>query len=225
MPDFLTRRDGTWHFVRRVPAEFARFDARGIVRHSTKVRIRDDRNGRRASRIADKFNADLEATWRAAALGQADSEMSRYDTTRQYARTLGIEYVENDRLLHLPIEKLLERLETLVGKGVADQPVARAAALGTEIAALSERAAVCRSKAFVLEPVLPCSATGKDARSNHCGAGSVAAAVRRRLRRCVVPVVLTGAVRAAADGSLVFETNSRSGSGGVSKSLLWLSPS
>jgi hypothetical protein len=132
MADFLTRRDGTWHFVRRVPAEFASFDARVIVRHSTKVRVRDDRNGRRASRIAAKFNAELESVWRAAALGRATEETARYDTTRQYVRTLGFEYVENEHLLQFPIERLLGRLETLVGKGVADQPVARAAALGTE---------------------------------------------------------------------------------------------
>ena len=132
MPDFLTRRDGTWHFVRRVPAEFARFDARGIVRHSTKVRISDDRTGRRASRIAEKFNSDLEAFWRAVATGPATAQLARYDTTRQYARTLGFDYVESAQLLQFPIERLLERLETLIGKGVADQPVARAAALGTE---------------------------------------------------------------------------------------------
>ena len=39
MSDFLTRRNGTWHFVRRVPVEFAAFDRRGIIRHSTKVRV------------------------------------------------------------------------------------------------------------------------------------------------------------------------------------------
>lgn len=132
MPDFLTRRDGSWHFVRRVPAEFASFDARGIVRHSTKVRVRDDRTGRRASRIADKLNAELEAYWRAVAQGPAAEQLARYDNMRHYARTLGFEYVERDQLVQLPIERLLERLETLVRKGVADQPVARAAALGTE---------------------------------------------------------------------------------------------
>jgi hypothetical protein len=26
MPDFLTRRRGTWHFFRRVPTEFAALD-------------------------------------------------------------------------------------------------------------------------------------------------------------------------------------------------------
>jgi hypothetical protein len=84
MPDFLTRRDGTWHFVRRVPAEFAPFDARRIVKHSTRVRVRDDRNARRASRIADKLNSQLEAFWRAAAQGPAQEQLRRYDTTRQY---------------------------------------------------------------------------------------------------------------------------------------------
>lgn len=131
MADFLTRRDGTWHFVRRVPAEFASFDARGIIRHSTKVRIGEDRNGRRASRIAEKFNADLEAFWRAAAMGPAREEAARYEASRQYARTLGFEYLENDRVNLLPIERLLERLETIVANRPAEVPAARAL-LGTE---------------------------------------------------------------------------------------------
>lgn len=63
MPDFLTRRDVVWHFVRRVPTEFASFDKRGIVRHSTKVRVVSDRTGRRATRVADKLNTELEAYW------------------------------------------------------------------------------------------------------------------------------------------------------------------
>jgi hypothetical protein len=48
MPDFLTRRNGTWHFVRRVPVEFAALDPRGIVKHSTRVRVSSDRMGRKA---------------------------------------------------------------------------------------------------------------------------------------------------------------------------------
>jgi hypothetical protein len=63
MPDFLTRRRGTWHFVRRVPAEFTSIDRRRVVKHSTKVRVADDRNGRQASRIAQKFNEQLESYW------------------------------------------------------------------------------------------------------------------------------------------------------------------
>jgi integrase len=132
MPDFLTRRDGTWHFVRRVPQEFARYDARGIVRHSTKVKVRDDRTGRRATRVAEKLNSELEAFWMASVQGPAKEQAARYDAARHFARTLGFEYVESDRLVQFPIEQLLERLETLVSKRVADKPVARMAVLGTE---------------------------------------------------------------------------------------------
>ena len=63
MPDFLTRRNGTWHFARRVPVEFAEVDPRGVVKHSTRIRIENDRAGRRAARVAEKFNAELERYW------------------------------------------------------------------------------------------------------------------------------------------------------------------
>jgi len=66
MPDFLIRRNGTWHFVRRVPVAFAALDPRGIIRHSTKVRVAADRTGRRATHVADRLNAELEAHWQPA---------------------------------------------------------------------------------------------------------------------------------------------------------------
>ena len=50
MPDFLTRRNGTWHFVRRVPIEFAELDKRRVISaNRTEVRIANDRAGRRAA--------------------------------------------------------------------------------------------------------------------------------------------------------------------------------
>lgn len=131
MPDFLTRRSGTWHFVRRVPAEFSHFDVRGIVKHSTKVRISTDRTGRRAARVADKLNAELELFWKGLAEGKSKEELTRYDEARRRARVLGFDYVENADMILLPPEKRLERLETLVAKGVANDPGARAALLGT----------------------------------------------------------------------------------------------
>jgi integrase len=132
MADFLTRRHGTWHFVRRVPTEFAPFDRRGIIKHSTKVRISDDRNGRRASRVAQKLNEQLEAFWCSLAQGQRSEEISRYDAARYRARSLGFEYVENGQLLNFSLEKVLDRLEALVAKGLTGDPGARAALLGTE---------------------------------------------------------------------------------------------
>src|SRR5277367_5078804 len=132
MPDFLTRRCGTWHFVRRVPVEFERLDSRRIIKHSTKVRIAQDRTGRRAARVASKLNEELELFWKGLVEGHSKDELRRYDEARRRARSLGFEYIENTQLLMLPPEQRLERLEALVTRGVANDGVARAALLGTE---------------------------------------------------------------------------------------------
>ncbi len=131
MSDFLTRRGTTWHFVRRVPAEFAAMDQRGIVRHSTRVRIADDRLGRRASRVADKLNKELECFWKELADGLSNADITRYDQARRQARSLGYDYIPNGDLIALPQEKRLERLEALVAKGLTTDLVARQALLGT----------------------------------------------------------------------------------------------
>lgn len=132
MSDFLTRRGSTWHFVRRVPAPFVALDPRGIVRQSTRIRVADDRTGRRAARIAEKLNDDLENFWRGLSQGQSGAQADAYEAARRRARTLGFDYLESAQLLTLPLERCLERLEALVSKGVAVDPTARAAVLGTE---------------------------------------------------------------------------------------------
>lgn len=55
MPDFLTRRNNTWHFVRRVSTEFAHLDKRRVVKHSTRVKTANDGGSRRAARVADNL--------------------------------------------------------------------------------------------------------------------------------------------------------------------------
>jgi hypothetical protein len=131
MPDFLTRRCGTWHFVRRVPVEFTHLDSRGIVKHSTKVRIVQDRTGRPAARVASKLNDALELYWKSLADGRSTGDLSRYDEARRRARSFGFEYIENAQLLMLAPEERLERIETLVAPGASNDSVARASLLGT----------------------------------------------------------------------------------------------
>lgn len=131
MSDFLTRRGGVWHFVRRVPNEFAAFDPRGIVRHSTRVKVSADRTGRRAARVALTLNEELEAFWEGLSRGHAGANLGRYDEVRRQARSLGYDYIPNGGLLTLPAEKRLERLETLVAKGLVNDARARQALLGT----------------------------------------------------------------------------------------------
>ncbi|MFZ1923161.1 MAG: integrase, partial [Xanthobacteraceae bacterium] len=132
MPDFLTRRNGTWHFVRRVPVEFAELDARGVVKHSTRIKIANDRAGRHAARVAEKFNEQLEIFWKGLSDGKPRRTLNSYELARHRARALGFEYIENDRLMQQPPEARLERLEALVTKGLANDAGARAALLGTQ---------------------------------------------------------------------------------------------
>ncbi len=131
MSDFLTRRGATWHFVRRDPTEFADLDRRGVVRHSTRIKVADDRIGRRAARVAHTLNEELEHFWKGLADGRSREHLTRYDEARRRARTLGFDYIPNSELISLPQEKRLERLEALVAKGLTHDPGAREALLGT----------------------------------------------------------------------------------------------
>lgn len=132
MPDFLTRRCGTWHFVRRVPAEFAALDTRGIIRHSTRIRVTDDRVGRRAARVARELNEALERHWKSLADEKSQAALSGYDAIRRRARALGYDYVSNEQLVAFPIERILDRLEALMANGLTQDATARTALLGTE---------------------------------------------------------------------------------------------
>ncbi len=133
---FLTRRDGTWHFARRVPAEFAALDPRGVIKQSTKVKIVDDRNGIKAGAVADRMNEVLESYWRGLVEGKAAEAQRRYDEARRRARAMGLEYVPAAALAERPSAEVLERLERLLaeratGTGAAARAT-RAAVLGGE---------------------------------------------------------------------------------------------
>jgi integrase len=130
MPDFLTRRNGTWHFARRVPTEFAHLDRRGVVKHSTKIRIASDRAAVRASRVAEKFNSSLEQHWRVLADSDSKEGVDSYNESRRRARQLGFDYIENAQLVAGPAAERLERLETLVAKDLVNDEGAREAVLG-----------------------------------------------------------------------------------------------
>jgi integrase len=130
MPDFLTRRNGSWHFARRVPTEFTHLDRRGVVRHSTKIRIASDRAAVRASRVAERFNSSLEQYWRSLADKDSKDGVNSYNEARRRARQLGFDYVENAQLVAAPTAEQLARLETLVANDLVNDKEAREAVLG-----------------------------------------------------------------------------------------------
>jgi hypothetical protein len=89
MPRRLIRRDGIWHYRRRVPTRFAEVDARGIVRISLETR-----DLRRAEQLKIAVEADLEAYWLALTSGGqvAADAAARYKAAIERARIEGFAY-------------------------------------------------------------------------------------------------------------------------------------
>jgi hypothetical protein len=113
LPDYLTKRNGHWQFVRRVPLEYAHLDQRGVIKHSTKVSIRKDRRGIKAGRIADAMNRELEAYWRGMDEGKAQEASDRYNEARRRARVFRFNDADTHELADRPTLDILERLEKL----------------------------------------------------------------------------------------------------------------
>ena len=118
MKSFLGKRDGWWHFVRRVPAIYAEHDRRGIVKLTTKVRVADDPRGLAAAKIAAKLNADLEAYWRGLFLGDGEDARKRFDAARQFARAVGFDYAPAAAIVARGPAEIVGRVETLSRKGL-----------------------------------------------------------------------------------------------------------
>jgi integrase len=108
----LFKRDGIWHFVRRVPQHYAELDGRVIVRQSTGIRVVDDPRAIHARRIADAMDNDLETLWRGRAIGDTDKAMAEYEAARAAAKRLGVSPPVADKAQRT-ISELLQRIELL----------------------------------------------------------------------------------------------------------------
>lgn len=124
MSDFLGKRAGFWHYMRRVPAVFAARDRRGIVKQSTKIRVADDPRGIAARRAAARINADTEAYWKSLYLGRADDARVRYAAAREYTRAVGFDPIAVEELAKRPVDEILTRVDVLAGKAPDSEPVA-----------------------------------------------------------------------------------------------------
>lgn len=127
---FLGKRDGWWHYVRRVPAAYAEHDRRGIVRQSTKIRVADDPRGIAAAKAAAKINSETEAFWRGLFLGRAEEAQQRYEAARQFTRALGFEALSAAELLERPADEIVARVQAIRARGIRPGSDAADAALG-----------------------------------------------------------------------------------------------
>lgn len=130
--DFLTKREGIWHYVRRVPLGFSDLDKRTFVRQSTRIRVADDPRGAKARKAADRINAEVEAYWRGLVDGQSAEAKRRYEAARRRARTFGFDYTLASDVAERPFSEVLARIETLVLHKAVDEEGAVAAVLGGE---------------------------------------------------------------------------------------------
>jgi integrase len=130
MSDFLLRRDGFWHFQRRVPNEFADLDGREIVRQSTKIRVADDPKGVRAGEVAKQQNRILETYWKGLIDGKVDDAEAFYNAARAAQKSMGLSLVSAADLAQQPLHALAGRIHTLAKMDRVDDKVAVAAALG-----------------------------------------------------------------------------------------------
>lgn len=122
MPDYLTDRNGVWHFVRRVPLDYAKLDTRGVIKHSTKIEVAKDKRGVKASKVAEVMNRELMAYWEGLRQGREKEAEERYAAARRRARTLGFDYAETAELTNRSAVEILERLEKLLASGKSIKP-------------------------------------------------------------------------------------------------------
>jgi hypothetical protein len=89
----------------------------------------------------------LELYWRTLAGDSSKADLSRYDDARRRARSLGFEYIDNHQLLTQPPEERLDRLETLVARGVANDYLADRVPEHPQVPAIS----------LIVLPLIKCS--------------------------------------------------------------------
>lgn len=104
------KREGFWYLVRRVPAQYAALDKRGIVRVSTGIRICDDPRAVTAQREVQRLDAELAKYWRDLAAGRDPEGIKRSRWAAETANRFGFPYVELADLNVGPLVDLVKRL-------------------------------------------------------------------------------------------------------------------
>lgn len=130
--DYLLKRDGVWHYSRRVPLTLADLDTRRFARQTTKIRVADDPRGAKARRIADRINAETEAYWRSLLNGRAEDAQARYDAARARARGFGFDYLQPEDIARLPAAEFHARIDAAREAPPAQEESAIVATLGGE---------------------------------------------------------------------------------------------
>ncbi len=134
MADYLTRKDGIWIYVRRLPPGLIALERRKFVKQSTGIRIADDPRKIRARQAAARINAFTEDYWRSLIDGASPQSKQRYEAARHKARLMRLPYVPAEQMAdtHFPLDELLSRLSLIERKQLIDSEPEVTAVLGGE---------------------------------------------------------------------------------------------
>ena len=120
--EYLTIRDGVWHYYRRVPAHFVPLAKCATVKLSTKIRVAKDQTGSKASRVAARLKAVQEAYWRGLSERMAADAVRAYDDAVKLARSLGVDYQAPVDWAARPFAEVRARVQAVMADGRIEDP-------------------------------------------------------------------------------------------------------
>lgn len=121
----ITRRNKTFHIVRRVPKRYEAVESRKVVwisLHTDSESI--------ARQKAPAAWAHMVEAWEAHLAGDSDDAERRFEAARELAQVRGFRYLAADRVATLPREEFLERVRAVAKPNGEPDPIEAAAVLG-----------------------------------------------------------------------------------------------
>ena len=135
-PRHLRKRDGIWHYYRRVPAQFQDVDERTFVRVSLNTRDLE-----KAERLKAAIARAVEQRWLALKKGKGADADEQYAGAVELAKLEGFEYRSVSTVASGPLDDLLRRVERLEDIGVADKEATMALLGGHDTPSVTVRRA------------------------------------------------------------------------------------
>lgn len=118
-------RNGTYHLVKKVPVRYRRVETRQQVWISLKTDSLAE-----AQRRAPATWADMLTSWEAMLKGDSAEAIKRYESARETAQALGYRYSPAKMVADLPIDEVVDRLNSTFTRTGKPQPSVAAALLG-----------------------------------------------------------------------------------------------
>ncbi|EEB84905.1 DUF6538 domain-containing protein [Roseobacter sp. GAI101] len=123
----VIKRGNQWCLRRRVPVEFQQVESRSEVWISLKTDSR-----RLACEKAPAVWNEQVAAWKARLSGHDDDAVKHFEAVQDLAAAKGVRYMPLDQVVQLPINTLLERIETIANRDQRPDLVEAAAVLGAK---------------------------------------------------------------------------------------------